>query len=429
MKIWNQSSKDKNTAIDVFLSSEDIVLDQELFLYDIEASIAHAHELENINILTKSETKKVIVSLKKLAKLFLAKKFKLTSKYEDCHTAIEDYLTRELGSVGKKIHTGRSRNDQVMVAMRLYGRSKLDEIQSLNLKIAQSFFDKAEKHSSDPMPGYTHLQRAMPSTWGLWFGAFAESFLDNADLLSSTQTWMNINPLGSAAGYGVNLPIKRDISTKELNFKRKQLNTLYVQNSRGKFELELIGSLKQPMLDVRKFSWDMSIFLAQEFSLLSIASKYSTGSSIMPNKSNPDVIEIMRANYAVMAGHYSELENLISLPSGYHRDLQLTKRSLIHSIHCVTKTLGLLPDLIKSIKVDVKRSNEFIDQDMLMTDQTYELVQSGLPFREAYIKVKSQQEAKFVSKTISRKNSSSGSAYNLDLKILKARLKKLNQSK
>jgi argininosuccinate lyase len=429
MKIWNQSSKDKNTAIDVFLSSEDIVLDQELFLYDIEASIAHAHELENINILTKSETKKVFVSLKKLAKLFLAKKFKLTSKYEDCHTAIEDYLTRELGSVGKKIHTGRSRNDQVMVAMRLYGRAKLDEIQSLNLKIAQSFFDKAEKHSSDPMPGYTHLQRAMPSTWGLWFGAFAESFLDNADLLSSTQTWMNINPLGSAAGYGVNLPIKRDISTKELNFKRKQLNTLYVQNSRGKFELELISALKQPMLDVRKFSWDMSIFLAQEFSLLSIASKYSTGSSIMPNKSNPDVIEIMRANYAVMAGHYSELENLISLPSGYHRDLQLTKRSLIHSIHCVTKTLGLLPDLIKSIKVDVKRSNEFIDQDMLMTDQTYELVQSGLPFREAYIKVKSQQEAKFVSKTISRKNSSSGSAYNLDLKILKARLKKLNQSK
>ena len=429
MKIWNQSSKDKNTAIDDFLSSEDIVLDQELFLYDIEASIAHAHELENIHILTKSETKKVIVSLKKLAKLFLAKKFKLTSKYEDCHTAIEDYLTRELGSVGKKIHTGRSRNDQVMVAMRLYGRAKLDEIQSLNLKIAQSFFDKAEKHSSDPMPGYTHLQRAMPSTWGLWFGAFAESFLDNADLLSNTQTWMNINPLGSAAGYGVNLPIKRDISTKELNFKRKQLNTLYVQNSRGKFELELIGSLKQPMLDVRKFSWDMSIFLAQEFSLLSVPSKYSTGSSIMPNKSNPDVIEIMRANYAVMAGHYSELENLISLPSGYHRDLQLTKRSLIHSIHCVTKTLGLLPDLIKSIKVDTQRSNKFIDQDMLMTDQAYELVQSGLPFREAYIKVKSQQETSVISKTLSRKNSSSGSAYNLDLKILKTRLKKLDKSK
>jgi argininosuccinate lyase len=429
MKIWNQNSKDKNSAIDYFLSGEDIVLDQELFLYDIEASIAHAHELQNINILTKAEAKKIVASLTNLAKLFQAKKFKLTTKYEDCHSAIEDYLTKELGSVGKKIHTGRSRNDQVMVAMRLYARSKLDDIQLLNLQIAKSFFDQAENHSSDPMPGYTHLQRAMPSTWGLWFGAFAESFLDNIDLISNIQSWMNINPLGSAAGYGVNLPIQRDISTKELGFKRKQLNSLYVQNSRGKFELELVGSLKQPMLDVRKFSWDMSIFLAQEFSLLGIASKYSTGSSIMPNKSNPDVIELMRANYAVIAGHYSELENLISLPSGYHRDLQLTKRSLIHSIHCVSKTLALLPDLISSIKVNLQRSSEFIDQDMMMTDQAYALVQSGLPFREAYLKVKSNKDTNFVSKKLSRKNSSSGSAYNLDLKILRARLRKLTQLK
>ena len=233
MKIWNQNSKDQNSVIDNFLSGEDIVLDQELFLYDIEASIAHAHELEHINILNKSETKKIITALKKLAKLFQSNKFKLTAKYEDCHSAIEDYLTKELGNIGKKIHTGRSRNDQVMVAMRLYARAKLDEMQSLNLKIAQSFFDKALQHSADSMPGYTHLQRAVPSTWGLWFGAFAESFLDNIDLLSNTQSWMNINPLGTAAGYGVNLPIKRELSTKELGFKRKQLNSLYVQNSRG----------------------------------------------------------------------------------------------------------------------------------------------------------------------------------------------------
>jgi argininosuccinate lyase len=236
---------------------------------------------------------------------------------------------------------------------------------------------------------------------------------------------MNINPLGTAAGYGVNLPIKRDISTKELGFKRKQLNSLYVQNSRGKFELELIGGLKQPMLDVRKFSWDMSMFLTQEFNLLTIPSKYLTGSSIMPNKSNPDVIEIMRANYSVIAGHYSELENLISLPSGYHRDLQLTKRSLIHSFHCASKTLELVPNLIKSIKVDVKRSAEFIDQDMMMTDRAYDLVQSGMPFREAYINVKSNKDSASTSKTSSRKNSSHGSPYNLDLKVLKSRLKKL----
>jgi argininosuccinate lyase len=183
------------------------------------------------------------------------------------------------------------------------------------------------------------------------------------------------------------------------------------------------------MLDVRKFAWDMSIFLSQEFNLLRIASKYTTGSSIMPNKSNPDVIEIMRANYAVIAGHYAELENLISLPSGYHRDLQLTKRSLIYSMHCAAKTLHLLPDLIKSIKVDVQRSNEFIDKDMLMTDQAYELVQSGVPFREAYVKVKTLKNNKLTPQSASRKHSSSGSAYNLDLKTLNRRLQKLTQSK
>ena len=307
----------------------------------------------------------------------------------------------------------------------LYARAQLDQIQSINLKVAQSFLSKADKHASDPMPGYTHLQRAMPSTWGLWFGAFAESFIDNADLLLNVQSWMNINPLGTAAGYGVNLPLSRDISTRELNFKRKQLNSLYVQNSRGKFELELIGSLKQPMLDVRKFSWDMSIFLSQEFNLLSSHEKYQTGSSIMPNKSNPDVIEILRANYSLLAGYYAELENLISLPSGYHRDLQLTKRSLIHSTHCVLKTMDMLPDLIKSININLTRSNEFIDEDMFMTDKTYELVQSGMPFREAYKKVKLHQDSHEITKSLSRKNSSIGSAFNLNLKVLKSRLKKL----
>ena len=428
MKLWNQNSKDKNSAIDHFLSSEDITLDQELFLYDIEASIAHVHELEKINIFTKTEARKVITSLKKLGKLFQTNKFKLTAKYEDCHSAIEDFLTKELGSIGKKIHTGRSRNDQIMVAMRLYAREKLDEIQSINLKVAKAFLEKSEKHSSNPMPGYTHLQRAMPSSWGLWFGAFAESFLDNAELLSNTKSWINVNPLGTAAGYGVNLPIKRDISTKELNFKRKQLNSLYVQNSRGKFELELIGVLKQPMLDIRKFSWDMSLFLSQEFNLLSLPPIYSTGSSIMPNKSNPDVIEIMRANFSILAGHYSELENLISLPSGYHRDLQLTKRSLIHSIHCVLKTMNLLPKLVRSIMINTHRSNELIDQDMLMTDQAYEMVQSGIPFRDAYSKVKSSRDKNVPLKNISRQKSSSGSAYNLNLKVLKSRLIKLSKN-
>ena len=427
MKIWNKNIKTTNASIDTFLSGEDIILDQELFLYDIEASIAHAEELKAVDILNASELKKMVTALKKLAKLFSINKFKLTKKYEDCHSAIEEFLIKELGDLGKKIHTGRSRNDQVLVAMRLYTRDHLDEIQTLNLKIAKAFLDKASQHSSDIMPGYTHMQRAVPSTWGLWFGAFAESFIDNAELLQNTQSWMNINPLGAAAGYGVNLPIKRELSTKKLEFKRKQLNSLYVQNSRGKFELELLGALKQPMLDVRKFSWDISLFITQEFNLVSLDSKYLTGSSIMPNKSNPDVIELMRANYSILAGHYSELENLISLPSGYHRDLQLTKRSLIHSLHAVSKSLSLLPSLIKSIKVNKARANDFVDDDMIMTDQAYDLVQSGVPFRDAYMMVKDNQAKNTKQPLKSSKRSSSGSPMNLELNVLISRLKKISK--
>lgn len=427
MKIWNNKTNTTHSSIDAFLSGEDIALDQELFLYDVEASIAHAEELRAIKILSAAELKKMVAALTKLAKLFTTNKFKLTNKYEDCHSAIEDFLTKELGDLGKKIHTGRSRNDQVLVAMRLYARDHLEQIQGLNLKIAKTFLLKASKHSDEPMPGYTHLQRAMPSTWGLWFGAFAESFLDNAELLATTKSWMNLNPLGTAAGYGVNLPIKRDVTTKKLHFKRKQLNSLYVQNSRGKFELELLSALKQPMLDLRKFSWDLSLFMTQEFNLLTMGTQYLTGSSIMPNKSNPDVVELLRGSYSVIAGHYAELENLLSLPSGYHRDLQLTKRSLIHSVCVVAKALELVPALIQSIKINQSRAAELIDESMLMTDQAYALVQTGVPFRDAYMSVKDKAGNQAAPLKKSSQSSSVGSPHNLQLKSLSARLEKLTK--
>ena len=427
MKIWNNKTNTTHSSIDAFLSGEDIALDQELFLYDVEASIAHAEELRAIKILSAAELKKMVAALTKLAKLFTTNKFKLTNKYEDCHSAIEDFLTKELGDLGKKIHTGRSRNDQVLVAMRLYTRDHLEQIQGLNLKIAKTFLLKASKHSDEPMPGYTHLQRAMPSTWGLWFGAFAESFLDNAELLATTKSWMNLNPLGTAAGYGVNLPIKRDVTTKKLHFKRKQLNSLYVQNSRGKFELELLSALKQPMLDLRKFSWDLSLFMTQEFNLLTMGTQYLTGSSIMPNKSNPDVVELLRGSYSVIAGHYAELENLLSLPSGYHRDLQLTKRSLIHSVYTVAKALELVPALIQSIKINQSRAAELIDESMLMTDQAYALVQTGVPFRDAYMSVKDKAGNQAAPLKKSSQSSSVGSPHNLQLKSLSARLEKLTK--
>ena len=422
-KIWNTSGVKVSDEISSFLAGEDIELDNSIFIYDIDATIAHIKGLQSINILKKNEFNRLNKSLKELRKKFLEGSFKLTKKYEDCHSAIEFYLTKELGDLGKKVHTGRSRNDQVLVAMRLFAKNNLQDFKKLNQSIAKTFLQMANKYEHIPMPGYTHLQRAMPSSWGLWFSSYSESFIDNIDLINSTIDWIDANPLGSAAGYGVALPLDRKTTTKELGFKRVQLNSLYTQNSRGKYEMQVINTLKQSMFDVRKFAWDMSLFISQEFNLLTIDKAYLTGSSIMPNKQNPDVIEILRANYSILAGQASELENIISLPSGYHRDLQLTKRSLVSSFDISLKSLSILPKLIKSIKVNKKNSLEYIDNEMKMTDKVYALVNEGTPFRDAYNKVKNSNDISQFSET-NIANYSEGSPGNLKLNVLEKRLSK-----
>ena len=422
-KIWNTKGIESSYEITSFLAGEDIELDKSIFIYDIDATIAHIKGLASIGVIKKNELAKLIKSLKELRLKFLNKSFKLTEKYEDCHSAIEFYLTKELGELGKKVHTGRSRNDQVLVAMRLFAKKNLIDFKKSNKSIARVLLRMAKKHENNPMPGYTHLQRAMPSSWGLWFASYAESFIDNVDLINSTIEWIDSNPLGSAAGYGVSLPLDRKLTTKELGFKRTQINSLYIQNSRGKYEMQIINTLKQSMLDVRKFSWDMSLFLSQEFDLLKIDRAYLTGSSIMPNKHNPDVIEILRANYSILAGQASELENLLSLPSGYQRDLQLTKRSLISSFDISLKSLNILPKLIGSIKVNKSKSIAYIDEEMKMTDKVYALVAQGKPFRDAYNLIKNSGDLSSYAQSNS-KDYSEGSPGNLALDKLEARLKK-----
>ena len=422
-KLWNNKTSNISEEITSFLAGEDIELDKFIFIYDVDASLAHVKALQSIGVIKKNELTKLSKALKVLRTKFINGTFKLTNKYEDCHSAIEFYLTKELGDLGKKVHTGRSRNDQVMVAMRLFAKKNLIEFKIKNKLIAETFLNLAKKHKDLPMPGYTHLQRAMPSSWGLWFSSYAESFIDNVDLINNTIDWVDSNPLGSAAGYGVAIPLNRDLVTKELGFSRTQLNSLYVQNSRGKYEMQILNTLKQSMLDIRKFSWDMSLFLSQEFDLLSIDSKYSTGSSIMPNKHNPDVIEILRANYSILAGFSSELENLLSLPSGYHRDLQLTKRSLINGFQTSLKSLDIIPALLKTIKINKTNSNKYIDNEMKMTDKVYSLVSDGVPFRDAYSLVKNSDDHSLLPETKSL-NHSMGSPGNLNLNLLEKRLKK-----
>ena len=423
-KLWNNKTSNTSEEITSFLAGEDIELDKFIFIYDIDASLAHVRALQSIGIIKKNELTKLTKALKVLRKKFIDGKFKLTSKYEDCHSAIEFYLTKELGDLGKKVHTGRSRNDQVMVAMRLFAKKNLIEFKTRNKLIAETFLNLAKKYKDLPMPGYTHLQRAMPSSWGLWFSSYAESFIDNVDLINNTIDWIDSNPLGSAAGYGVAIPLNRDLVTKELGFNRTQINSLYVQNSRGKYEMQILNTLKQSMLDIRKFSWDMSLFLSQEFDLLSIDDKYSTGSSIMPNKHNPDVVEILRANYSILAGFSSELENLLSLPSGYHRDLQLTKRSLVHGFNTSLKSLDIIPGLLRTIKINKTNSNNFIDNEMKMTDKVYSLVSDGVPFRDAYSLVKNSDDHSALLDETKSLNHSMGSPGNLNLNLLEKRLKK-----
>ena len=422
-KIWNAKGKQQPNEIVSFLAAEDIKLDKSIFIYDIDATSAHARGLSSIGIIKKSELAKIIKTLNVLKQKFVDGSFKLTDKYEDCHSAIEFYLTKELGDIGKKVHTGRSRNDQVLVAMRLFSKQNLTDLKKENKLVAKTFIKLAKKYENDSMPGYTHLQRAMPSSWGLWFSAYAESFIDNVDLINSTIDWIDSNPLGSAAGYGVGIPLNRKQITKDLGFKRTQLNSLYIQNSRGKYEMQVLNTLKQSMLDIRKFAWDMSLFLSQEFDLLNIDEIYQTGSSIMPNKNNPDVIELLRANYSIIAGQTSELENILSLPSGYHRDLQLTKRSLISSFDIALKSIKILPKLISSIKINKSKSSSYIDEEMKMTDKVYSLVAKGKPFRDAYNLVKRSNDISEFEE-VSTKNSSLGSPGNLSINLLEQRLKK-----
>ena len=235
-----------------------------------------------------------------------------------------------------------------------------------------------------PLPGYTHLQRAVVSSAGMWWAAWAEAFIDDAVRARDTWTWIDANPLGSAAGYGVNLPLARDHTTQALGFGRMQVSAAYAQLSRGKFEMAAIESLGSALLDLRRLAWDLSLFTSAEFGFVALPPEYTTGSSIMPNKRNPDVIELMRASYASVAAARTEIEQLLSLPSGYHRDLQLSKGAIFHAFGRGLAALELLPDLLRNLEWKPEAMRASLDPSMYATDLAVDLASQGLPFREAY---------------------------------------------
>ena len=381
--LWQKSGIQIDQRIMQFLAGDDVVLDREFFLHDVTASKAHVEGLAHIGVVSADEAAALKRELDVLAEDFRSGAFVLDERYEDCHSAIEARLTERLGDAGRRVHTGRSRNDQILVATRLWLKEKLAELEAHCRAVAEVCLERAAQPAL-PMPGYTHLQRAVVSSTAMWFAGFAEGFIDNALRAQQTRAWIDANPLGTAAGYGVNLPLDRAHTTRALGFARMQVSPVYAQLSRGKFEMAVIEAIASAMLDLRRLAWDLSLFTTAEFGFVQLPAEYTTGSSIMPNKRNPDVVELMRASYASVAAARTEIEQLLSLPSGYQRDLQFSKGSLFHGVRHGLMALELLPALLAKMQWNEAAMRAAIEPAMYATDVAIEQAAAGVPFRDAY---------------------------------------------
>ncbi len=390
-KLWN--GKKLNKEIENFTVGNDYILDQRLVRYDCLASIAHARMLGKIGILNPEEVKKLVKGLNEIISLDKAGKFKIKKENEDCHTAIENYLTRKLGDLGKKVHTGRSRNDQALVALRLYFKNELKEVKNLVKGLVGAVKRFSRKYGRIEIPGYTHSRKATPSTIANWAGAFQESMEDNLKLLEAVFGLIDQSPLGSVVGYSSPLKLDRKYTAKLLGFNKVQNNPLYAQNSRGKFESLVIHLLSMIMFDLNKISSDLILFTMSEFGYFELSFDFCTGSSIMPQKKNPDVLEILKGNYYLVLGLEFQVKGLIgNLISGYSREFQLTKEPVMRSFDITKSSLSVMRLVLENLKVNAKRCREGLTKEVYATEEVYRFVKRGIPFRDAYKKVSKQYE-------------------------------------
>ncbi len=385
MKLWKKNYN-LNEKIEKFTVGNDYLLDQKLVKYDCIASIAHAKMLNKIGILTDEELSQLVEGLNEIIDLHSNNNFPISPGDEDCHTAIENYLTSKYGDVGKKIHTARSRNDQVLTALRLYEKDNLKQIRELLMDFKDELNRTAEKYKTISIPGYTHMQKAMPTTIGLWLNSFADAVDDDIPLLDCVFKTIDKSPLGSAAGFGVpNIKIDREYTADLLGFAKVQINPMYCQMSRGKFEFGIINVLSQVMFDLNKLSTDLILFNMKEFGFVEFPDEFCTGSSIMPQKKNPDVLELIRAKYHVVLGEEFKTKSLMgNLISGYNRDIQLTKESLINSVEITQSCLEMMILFLKGIKVNKENCQKAMSKELYATEEAYELVKKGVSFRDAY---------------------------------------------
>lgn len=410
-----------------FMAGEDVLLDRELFPFDILATAAHVRGLMRIGMLADDEAGKLLGLLDTLRGDYEAGRFLLDGRFEDGHSAIEAFLTERAADSGARVHTGRSRNDQVAVATRLYLKDRLQRLAALNSRLALACLRKAEQHADLPMPGYTHLQRAVPSSAGLWMAAFAEAFTDNVAIAMRAREAVDCSPLGTAAGYGVNLPLDRDGVAAELGFGRLQVNPMYAQNSRGKFELLALQAAQHAMQDLRRLAWDLSLFTTSEFDFVELPREYTTGSSIMPNKVNPDVVELLRGRAATVEAAIVEIQSMLSLPSGYQRDLQLTKAPLLRGFAVSLQALAIVPALVEGMQFKEERMRAAISPEMFATDAALEQAARGVPFRTAYLEAKRRLDAAQATDAAASlaQRVSPGGCANLMLERIRERLERL----
>lgn len=387
-KLWHKTY-DLDETIQRFTVGEDVELDLGLAEFDVLGSIAHARMLAAIGVLSEDELKRLQAELVKILALIERGEFGISAEQEDVHTAVEEMLTEAAGEAGKKIHTARSRNDQAALDCRLFARARLLELRADVVELAQTFLAFAQHHAEVPMVGRTHTQRAMPSSVGLWASSFAEAMLENAELLAVVYALVNRSPLGSAASYGVAVPIDREMTAELLGFERPVINVLYANNTRGKIEAEILSACAVIMTDLARAAADIIFFAVPETGYFLLPDRFCPGSSIMPQKKNPGPLELIRARSATLTGHLVTVLGILKgLLSGYNRDYQDTKGPMMHGLAISLDSVRVLGMIVGKLKVDVQCCIDAFTPEVFAADEALKLVTSeGIPFREAYKRV------------------------------------------
>jgi argininosuccinate lyase len=386
-KLW-QKDKNVNKEIEKFTVGKDRELDMHLAEFDIQGSLAHIEMLESIQLLAKEELPVLQKELKNIYKEIKEGKFKIEDGVEDVHSQVEMLLTQRLGDVGKKIHSGRSRNDQVLLDLKLFTRSAIKETVQNTKQLFDLLILQSEKYKDHLLPGYTHLQIAMPSSFGLWFGAYAESLADDMQMMLAAYKIANKNPLGSAAGYGSSFPLNRTMTTELLGFDQMNYNVVYAQMGRGKTEKNVSAALSSIASTLAKMSMDVCLYMNQNFGFISFPEELTTGSSIMPHKKNPDVFELIRAKCNKIQSLPNEISLMTNnLPSGYHRDLQIIKESFIPAFDELNSCLVIMEFALQSIVIKEQILGDQKYKYLFSVEVVNQMVRDGVPFREAYKKV------------------------------------------